>query len=248
MPAALQIYIYNDLPYSRAARPHDGRFLDLLAELAAALRSEPYVHFIEMAEQLDALAGLPVAAPFTRALAIGNAGRRVADELHARTGWFPVVETLSITREEIEPGCYRVVSLGGMDPAPLLQAVDAASLAVVDDTLYSGLTLTWVLTRLRPAVLAHTRVFCLQAIAEALPAVRRFCPVSAGLEMPGRVEEDVTIIKASHLFERGAIRRSGGTDLAFFERPAWMDAWFPHLAARITALCAMIDGHLRSHG
>ena len=40
------------------------------------------------------------------AFAIGDSGRRVADLLHARTGWFPQIETLSLSRRERPGGGY----------------------------------------------------------------------------------------------------------------------------------------------
>jgi hypothetical protein len=48
---------------------------------------------------------------------------------------------------------------------------------------------------------------------------------------------DVSFINASGLVRRGAIRRAGRPPLAFFEREAWMQAWFPGDHSEVIAVC-----------
>jgi hypothetical protein len=126
-------------------------------------------------------------------------------------------------------------------PAPLaaqLRNVSAAtSLAVVDDTVFSGLTMRAVLEALPPEPRRRTHAFCLRAAGESLAAVRRLAPITAGFVAPGRLLEDVSFINLSGLVRRGAIRRSGRSALAFFERREWMAAWFPGYEDDVIALC-----------
>src|SRR5206468_3539025 len=89
--------------------------------------------------------------------------------------------------------------------------------------------------RHRPGRRVHA--FCLRAVAESLPRVAALAPVSAGVAAAGRILDDVSFINASGLVHRGAIRRTGQASLAFFERPEWMEAWFPGYAEAIVTLC-----------
>lgn len=232
------LFVYNDLSYSRETASGDASFAALLDRLEQALRDQPNVSLIEIGEQIEKLAAVPVARPFATTVAIGEAGARIARRLQSRTGWFPAIETIDVTRVEAARGVYRIPDRP--DAEAWLRGISRLPLAIVDDTLYSGLTLSWVLDRLPSSLLPGTEAFFLQAIADALPAVRARCTVHTGLVMHGVPEQDVSIIKASHLFEAGAIRRTTGRDLAFFERPEWMRRWFPQGAAAITALCAKL--------
>src|SRR5581483_2195318 len=164
------------------------------------------------------------------------AGERVARQVHARTGWFPAIERVELTREE--DGDAYVLSTLGRPPleAQLAPFTAAASIAVVDDTVFSGLTMTATLKALG-AALARAHVFCLRAVAESLASVETLCPASAGFVAHGRLLDDVSFINASGLVRRGAIRRVGQTPLAFHERPEWMRAWFLDDAADIVARC-----------
>ena len=77
--------------------------------------------------------------PFALAIGIGRAGERVAQQLHARTGWFPKISRLDISREEDGHGGYNIIATTGIPLARQLPALDAiSSLAVVDDTVFSG--------------------------------------------------------------------------------------------------------------
>jgi hypothetical protein len=118
-----------------------------------------------------------------------------------------------------------------------LSGLTAGSIAVVDDTVFSGLTLRAVLAALSPEARRRTHVFCLRAVAESLASVAALCPVTVGVAAPGRILRDVSFINASGLVRRGAIRRAGAPPLAFFERPEWMRAWFPAHVERVTSLC-----------
>jgi hypothetical protein len=111
----------------------------------------------------------------------------------------------------------------------------------VDDTVFSGLTMRSIVTALPDAAGRRRHAFCLRAVDESLAAIRALCPVSAGVAAPGRILEDVSVIYASGLARRGAIRRAGAPPLAFFEREEWMRAWFPGRADDVTRLCRTLS-------
>src|SRR5260370_36431849 len=80
-------------------------------------------------------------APFALAIGIGRSGERVAQQLHAHTGWFPKISRVDITREEDGHGGYNVVTTTGIPLAQQLPRLDtASSLAVGGDTGLSCLT------------------------------------------------------------------------------------------------------------
>lgn len=235
-----RLYVHDDLIDEVRARLGDGAPAVLLAKALLALlgRDAERVRILTLDEQLAALVARGHHAPFELTLAIGQAGERVARQLDARTGWFPRIRRLGLRREEDGRGGYTLVSSTGTPlTAQLSDLDDARSVAVVDDTVYSGLTMGSVLAALPAAVRARTRAFCLRAVAESLEAIRRLCPIEAGLAAPGRRDEDVSFINASGLVMRGAIRRAGQPPLAFFERPAWIHAWFAGYGDEVIARC-----------
>src|SRR5262249_54734735 len=176
--------------------------------------------------------------PFELALSIGPAGERVARTLHARTGWFPRRREIGLTREEDGRGGYRLVSTTGEPLAEQLVGVETAgSLAVVDDTIFSGLTLGGVLRALPSALLAPAHAFCLRGVAASVTAVATLCPLTVGVAAPGCMLEDVSFINASGLVVRGSIRRDGRSPLAFYERPDWIRAWFPGRDGEVIDTC-----------
>jgi hypothetical protein len=173
----------------------------------------------------------------------------VARQLHARTGWFPTIIGVDVTREEDGRGGYTIVNPGGMPLNAQLPPLTAVpSLAVVDDTVFSGLTLRTVLQALPAEVRACTRAFCLRGVAASVAAVRALCPVTVGFAAPGRLLDEVSFINASGLVLRIGIRRPGQPAQAFFERPIWMHAWFPGYAAEVIALCRRLNAILEPDG
>ena len=95
---------------------------------------------------------------------------------------------------------------------------------------------------------ARTRAFCLRSVAESLPALQRLCPVTAAFAAPGKLLHEISLINASGLVRRGAIRRAGQPPLAFFERPEWMRAWFLDEADRIIDCCRRLNALLEPDG
>lgn len=240
-PTPKTLYVHDDLSDDvRGAHGADSdaaRAVEALLALVA--RDTGRVRILTLETQLSALARR-THAPFDVAVAIGRAGERVARQLHARTGWFPRLERVAVTREEADDG-YVLSTLGRPPLAAQLADLDArGSVAVVDDTVFSGLTMLAVLRALPAAALARAHAFCLRAAGESLGEIATLCPVEAGFVAPGRLLDDVSFINASGLVRRGAIRRTGRPPLAFHERPEWMRAWFLDDAEKVTAHCAAL--------
>jgi hypothetical protein len=239
-PTPRRFYIHDDLTEEiRAQHGAASPAAALVDELLTLVRRDGHrVVVLTLAEQLEALIARGPHAPFALTCGIGRAGERVAQQVHARTGWFPLVRRLDLTRVEDGRDHYTLVSPGGVPlAAQLADSRTAASLAIVDDTVFSGLTLRAVLEALTPEVRARTHAFCLRAVEASLAPLRALGPVTAGVTAPGRLLDEVSFINASGLVRRGAIRRAGAPPLAFFERAEWMEAWFPGHAAEVIECC-----------
>ena len=240
-PTPKTLYVHDDLTDEvQASHGADSAAACAVAALLALVaRDTTRVRMLTLEEQLASLAR-GEHTPFAVTVGIGRAGARVARQLHARTGWFPRIERVDLTREESVDG-YTLSTLGSPPLDVQLRTVaDAASVAVVDDTVFSGLTMLAVLKALEPGARARARVFCLRAVRDSLGDVANVCAASAGFTAVGRLLEDVSFINASGLVRRGAIRRTGQAPLAFYERPEWMRAWFLQDADEITARCAVL--------
>lgn len=246
-PVPRRLYVHDDLSEVLRAHPEGSRVRRLGEALLARLaRDADRVVILTLEAQLEAMAARGPHGPFPLALGIGAAGARAATAIHARTGWFPIVRRIDIWREEDGEG----YTLAG--PTPLGEQLaarldaHAGPLAVVDDTVFSGLTLRTVLEALPEAVRRRTHAFCLRAVAESLSELARLAPVTAAFTVPGRLLEDVSFINASGLVRRGAIRRRGAPPLAFWERPEWMAAWFPGYHEEVVALCRALGAALEA--
>lgn len=246
-PTPRVFYIHDDLsaeihhtygPTSEAWR--------LTQELFALLgRHTPHIVLLTEAAQITALVARERHTPFALTVGLGQAGERVAQRLHQRTGWFPTIQRVDITREEDGQGDYHLVSPSGPAFTAQLATVNpTGSVAVVDDTVFSGLTMRTVLQALPPGVLARTHAFCLRGVAASMDSIRALCPLAAGFAAPGRILEDVSFINAAGLVRRISIRRAGQPSLAFFDRPLWMHAWFPGYADEVIALCQRLNALL----
>jgi hypothetical protein len=249
-PTPKVLYIHDDLseyilrrhgPASPAAQLTRDLF-------AGVYRNPTRVVRLTLESQIAALVARSY-RPFALAIGIGRAGERVARQLHARAGWFPKISRVDITREEDGHGGYNVVTTSGIPLAQQLPPLDAtSSLAVVDDTVFSGLTMRAVLLALAPDVTARTQAFCLRAVAASLPVIMALCPISTGFAAPGRLLDEVSFINASGLVMRIGIRHPDRPAQAFFERPMWMHAWFPGYADEIIELCHRLNYILEPDG
>lgn len=243
-PTPGRLYVHDDLT-DEVAR-HDGASSPAAAlarELLSLLARDPQrVRILTLDDQVERVVAQGGHGPFGLALGIGAAGQRVAETLHARAGWFPHIRRIGLTREEDGRGGYRVVSTEARDLAAQLDGVtDCGSLAVVDDTVFSGVTMRTLIAALPDAVRHRTRAFCLRGVAESIAVMATLCPITAGVAAPGRRLDDVSFINASGLVRRVAIRRPGLPPLAFFDRPEWIRAWFPGAHAEVLALCQRLN-------
>jgi hypothetical protein len=246
-PTPRLLYVHDDLTdeVARGAGA-DSAAAALARELLALIaRDAARVRVLTLGEQLERVVAQGPHAPFALALAIGAAGERVAQALHARAGWFPRIRRLGLTREEDGRGGYRLVSTEPTDLAGQLAGVAAGgSLAVVDDTVFSGLSMRAVIQALPRAARADLHAFCLRGVARSIQTVAKLCPITAGIAAPGRRLDDVSFINASGLVRRVAIRRPGRPPLAFFDRPEWISAWFPDAHAEVLAVCRRLNALL----
>lgn len=246
-PTPRLLYVHDDLTDEVARQAGAGSPAAALArDLLALLTRDPErVHILTLGEQVARVVAQGDHAPFALTLGIGGAGQRVAAALHARAGWFPRIRRIGLAREEDGRGGYRVISTEADDLAAQLDGVaDCASLALVDDTVFSGLTMRALIAALPDAARRRAHAFCLRGVAETIATVAVLCPITAGVAAPGRRLDDVSFINASGLVRRVAIRRAGRPALAFFERPQWIRSWFPAVHAEVLAVCARLNALL----
>jgi hypothetical protein len=250
-PTPKVFYIHDDLSdYVSRQRGKGSPAWQLALELLALVRRDPRrVVLLTLESQMAGLLAHGNHSPFALAIGIGRAGERVAQQLHSRTGWFPKISRVDVTREEDGRGGYNVVTTTGLPLAEQLPALDSvSSLAVIDDTVFSGLTMRTVLSALPVEVRPRTKAFCLRGVATSLEAIAALCPISIGFAAPGRLLDEVSFINASGLVMRIGIRHPEQPPQAFFERPMWMHAWFPGFADEVIALCRRLNAILEPDG
>ena len=246
-PTPQVFYIHDDLSdYVRHTHGEQSVAFQLAQELLMLVRRDPQrVTVLQLEDQITRLVGQGSHVPFAVTVGIGQAGERVARQLHQRTGCFPMIRRVDVTREEDNQGGYNLVSTTAQPLAEQLRGVETClSLAVVDDTVFSGLTMRTVLRALPLAVLARTHAFCLRGVAESLHSIQALCPITIGFAAPGRILDEVSFINAAGLVRRISIRRVGQPSLAFFDRPEWMHAWFPGYADEVIATCRRLNALL----
>lgn len=250
-PTPEVFYIHDDLSeYVQRKQGVGSLALHLTQELFSLVRRDPKrVVVLNFEDQMEQLLARGTHAPFALAIGIGRAGERVARQLHARTGWFPTIHRVDITREEDGRGGYHVVSTTPMPLAQQLPALDAApSIAVVDDTVFSGLTMRTVLQALPPEARTRTHAFCMRGVAASLPSIAALSAISIGFAAPGRLLDEVSFINASGMVLRVGIRHPDQPSQAFFERPMWMRVWFPGYADEVIALCQRLNAIMEPDG
>ena len=250
-PTPRWFYVHDDLTDEVHRRAGPGSPAAQLAqELLGLLRADrSRVTVLTLDDQLERVARQGPFTPFDVAIGIGRAGERVAGQLHARTGWFPRMRRMGITREEDGRGDYALVSTEAESLADQLTGLDrCGALALVDDTVFSGLTIRGVLDLLPAALTSRTRVFCLRGVGETLDALTTVCPVTVGVAAPGRRLDEVSFINATGLVLRVSIRRRGQPSLAFFDRPEWLGSWFPGYAHHVLDLCRRLNALLEAPG
>jgi hypothetical protein len=250
-PTPKILYIHNDLSdYVSRQLGQSSAAWHLTQQLFALVCRDPgRVVLLTLESQMASLLARGKYAPFALAIGIGRAGERVAQQLHARTGWFPKISRVDITREEDGDGGYNVVTTTGIPLVQQLPPLDAvSSLAVVDDTVFSGQTMRTVLLALPADVRARTQAFCLRGVAASVAGTAATCPIAIGFAAPGRLLEEVSFINASGLVMRVGIRHPKEPPQAFFERPMWMHAWFPGYGDEVIALCQQLNAILEPDG
>jgi hypothetical protein len=244
-------YIHDDLTaYVQRTHGMETPAERLTQELFTLVRRNPQrVVVLTLEEQIEQLLARGMHTPFALTLGIGRAGERVAQQLHARTGWFPTIRRVDVTREEDGRGGYNVISTTAVPWSGQLPELNAIpTLAVVDDTVFSGLTMRTVVGALPAHMRARTHAFCLRGVAASLSSIAALCPISIGFAAPGSLLDEVSFINASGLVLRIGIRRADQPPQAFFERPMWMHAWFPGYADEVINVCRKLNALLEPDG
>ena len=250
-PTPRRLYIHDDLTdeVARDLGPASAAATAARELIALLAEDRERVRVLTLAEQVEAVAAQGRHEPFQVAIGIGAAGESVARRLHARTGWFPAIRRVGLTREEDGAGGYRLAGADGDDVAArLADLTGCRAVAVVDDTVFSGLTMRSLIGALPGSTRAGTHAFCLRGVAASIASVAALCPITAGVAAPGRMLHDVSFINASGLVRRIAIRRAGQPPLAFLDRPAWIRAWFPGRDATVLARCRRLNALLEAAG
>lgn len=240
-------YIHDDLSDFVLQRygPSSQAFTMTLRLFELLGRDTKRVVILRVQDQIALLLSSAQHTPFALTIAIGQAGERVARQLHARTAWFPQIRRVDVTREEDGRGGYNLVGRHGIAWQEQLEGLqEAASIALVDDTIFSGFTMSTILQAMPESARSRTHAFCLRGIAESVSRVRCLCPVSIGFAAPGRMLDEVSFINASGLVLRVGIRRQKQSPMAFFERPMWMQAWFPGRAEEVIEACRQLNAVL----
>ncbi len=242
VPTPGVLYINDDL--TGPIREHFGADSEQ-AQLATELLDRAQydlrkVVVLTIERQLEGIVTQGPRDPFEVTIAIGGAGKTAADLIHRRTEWFPAIREIALTRVENGAGGH---DLRGADRLreQLEWLTGAGRVAVVDDTVYSGLTAMAVLDALPDGAVERTEFFCLKAVGETADRLRQKCEITIGFAAPGTINEDVSIINATGLVYRVAIRTRLGPDMAFFDRPQWMRAWFPADHEKIIELCQRLN-------
>ena len=162
-PTPLKLYIHDDITepirsgYGPASEP-----VRLAQELFDLVRQDiSGVTVLTLEDQLGRLVGTGPHRTFAVTFGIGVAGEKVAQEVNRRTGWFPSVRRVDVAREEDGSGGYALVTAAGPLESQSAGLDGYESIAVVDDTVFSGLMMRAVLNAMPASSLANTQAFCL---------------------------------------------------------------------------------------
>ncbi len=222
----LQLFVFDDLPPNGYTK------------LRRLIRKNTNVQFINPELALKKLVQ-DTNQSFPLTFGLGKAGESLAARLHHSTKLFPRIFRLEITRIETSENQYRFAG----DFAATLQQFGIAAddpVAIVDDTVYSGGTVKSILECWPEQWRPKLSLFCLQGIAESLDQLANKMLIYCAHSIVGIPEKEVSIIRLSGLFLPGSIRLENGQELAFWQRPEWMQAWFPTNATDITQYCSQL--------
>ncbi len=245
----LKLYIYDDIDdllpvlsspeYSQIMR-------GLVTMLRKAIQANENTLLIGRDYAVDKIKASYSHKPFDIAFAIGSSGYLVAKRLHFETNWFPNISLLPIKRNEVQENEYVIYSRFKNKISHAIRK-KVSSIAIIDDTLYSGLTVRTVLENIPDRFVPQINLFFLHALEDGLASIANIQSVNAGLFIPGKREIDVSIIRASGLFYKGAIRRLKKSSQAFYQRPQWMQRWFPVNFQEIISISRKISFLLELH-
>jgi hypoxanthine phosphoribosyltransferase len=235
----MKLFIHNDLASTLFEGDNRPERAELLVSLEKALIENPQIYLINPEEGMKKLS-TQINEQYTVTLAISDAGYEIAERLQSYTGKLGKIRTLHIERREVAKGTWKVISTIDKTIEEQLQGIRGKKIAIVDDTIYSGVTIKALLPYLQAFEKEDLHIFSLIALSDSLKFFKRYATVFPYISLEGKQEKDVSIIKASGLFMNGAIRTVDGQSYAFFHRPEWIEAWFPKNAKEIFLLCQLL--------
>lgn len=234
-----QLYIYDDFPMVKKTDPLSKNYNLAVKNLKYAIGKNPNIRWVNTNSEVCQLKS-PRGYKPDLILALGKSGLKIANHISKQFLWKCELIEIPITRQEDSPGKYSIVPLP-KKYLSFLENLKNIYVAIVDDTIYSGLTISYVLNNLPVFTAKKTQVFCVSAVRSSMSKLKKICNVTAGLIVSGNADEEVIIIRGSGLFLNGAIKRKDKLSLAFFERPSWIKTWFPVNSLRIINLCKRLQ-------
>ncbi len=237
------VYIYDDVVLN--SRPWRAQW-PLLNVLKQTINHNKLVTFLDPFEQINALLPSYESGRFDLVIGIGKSGHQIARLLNQYSGQDYPLLLAELSRQEISPNNYQMNPVQLAKVAEELKDLTGKRVAIVDDTLYSGLTIHSILDLLPSDTLQQTEIFVLQGIEDSLPTIMDRCLVRIGFVMVGKREKDATIIKTSNLFIPGAIIQIDGKSQAFCDRPKLMAEWFPVNSKQVIKLCRQLRESVNS--
>lgn len=237
IPTPTRLYIHDDLGECRS------ELFPLIKRLRDLLKENKHVILLNKNEQIKIVRSELKNKKFKHIFAVGRAAESLAYQIFTRKSEL-VVHCLEVCRRERVDGSYTIINSTSPKVKKLIASLTSESVAIIEDTIYSGKTLETILSIFSVEARANVTIVCLQASQAGVLSLDCSMPVIAATLLPGRIDSEISIIKATGLFTSGAIRGEDGVNKAFFQRPEWLKAWFPQNFQSIYELCQHIYNSL----
>ncbi|MFA7682496.1 MAG: hypothetical protein WCX61_05725 [Candidatus Peribacteraceae bacterium] len=250
IPSPQLLYVHeNLLAHVRERFSIHSTEYQLANAFIAHVAAEPNVQMGTLEEELAALIAQGTPEPFDVTLGFGRKGERIAQLLHEQWGSFPNIHRLEITRIEKADGSgHELISKTDVSVVDQIAALgDFTSVALVDDVLFTGFTVSEVLKLLPKKHVERCHFFGTRGMAQtARKLERNGCKTWLGVSLEGEPEVDVSTISSMNLITKGAIHSPTEGDITYCQRQEWVEAWFPQRTSNIVDLCEVVTNLVRS--